>query len=394
MAELSQPTLGILRRILEQLRSEEPKTTKFWKDALFDFGFAPVVIDFAASYEFRWGEIISDLFVGKFGRQNEYFANALSPYNCEQTLKRLAALALFHSRGIPIGDKFRKSLTEDGFDLKADSGNDFLVPVDVQQKLDSSLTDEESQTKPTMPPSNPGILVLISHSSKDADLALALIELLRAGLGLVPTQIRCSSVDGYRLPAGVNTDVRLRKEIAGAGVLVGLLTPDGLASTYVLFELGARWGNGQFMIPLLAGVKPEDMRGPHRVLNALSCSNESQLIQFIEDTGKELEIQPQSSASYLDKVRNVKKLSDAVENRSIRSASAPEMVYEESVYWKMENGKREGPYCPNCYDNKHQTIHLNPGATKGTYGCGTCGNGFHINEYTPRPTRRRPFSSR
>jgi len=75
-------------------------------------------------------------------------------------------------------------------------------------------------------------------------------------------------------------------------------------------------------------------------------------------------------------------------------AQHEELIFEESVYWKRKNGAREGPYCPVCYDDKHKAIHLNPGATKGTYGCGACRNSFRTNEYDPRPHRRRPFSSR
>jgi hypothetical protein len=120
--ELSQPTLGLLRRVLEDMQPEDilvqDEIVKLWKDALFDFGFAPAIIDVAASYGFKWSDVISDLFVGRFGRQNSYFSNAMSPFLCEQTLKRLAALGLFHSRGISMGDEFRRSLGEDGFDLK------------------------------------------------------------------------------------------------------------------------------------------------------------------------------------------------------------------------------------------------------------------------------------
>jgi hypothetical protein len=52
------------------------------------------------------------------------------------------------------------------------------------------------------------------------------------------------------------------------------------------------------------------------------------------------------------------------------------MVFEDSLCWKRKNGEREGPYCPNCYDDKKKEIHLTPGATKGTYSCGICQNGF------------------
>jgi hypothetical protein len=71
-----------------------------------------------------------------------------------------------------------------------------------------------------------------------------------------------------------------------------------------------------------------------------------------------------------------------------------EMVFEEAVYWKLRNEMRQGPYCPVCYDDKQKEIHLTPGATKGTYGCGVCKNSFTTKEYDPRPVRRRPFSVR
>jgi hypothetical protein len=146
-AEFSQPTLGLLRRILEEMQPEEilvpEEIVSFWKNTLFDFSFAPAIIELAESYGFKWGEIISDLFVGRFGRQNSYFSNAVSPYTCEQTLKRLAALGLFHSRGTALGDEFRQSLSEDGFDLKAGADDDLSVPPDVQQKLKSPLDPVE-----------------------------------------------------------------------------------------------------------------------------------------------------------------------------------------------------------------------------------------------------------
>ena len=157
-----------------------------------------------------------------------------------------------------------------------------------------------------------GILVLISHSGKDVDLASELTELLRAGIGLRAEQIRCSSVDGYRLPGGVNAEAQLRAEINAAKVLIGLITASSLSSAYVLFELGARWGAGLFMIPLLAGIKPEEMRGPLSLFNALSCSSEAQLHQLLADVAKPLGLSVQSPASYLRYITAVKQEAEAI----------------------------------------------------------------------------------
>jgi hypothetical protein len=149
------------------------------------------------------------------------------------------------------------------------------------------------------------LLVLISHSSKDELLASALIDLLRSALGLSPNQIRCSSVDGYRLPAGVNTDAQLRAEVTASKVLLGVITPNSLASPYVLFELGARWGAGAVMIPLLAGVTPDKLRGPLSGMNTLLCSSEEQLHQALSETGAHLDLPVQSPAAYLKQLKNV-----------------------------------------------------------------------------------------
>ena len=239
---------------------------------------------------------------------------------------------------------------------------------------------------------NQGILVFISHSSKDADLALALIELLKAGLGLLSNQIRCSSVDGYRLPVGVNSEAKLREEVNEAKAVIGLITPSSLSSAFVMFELGARWGANQYLAPLLAGVKPAELRGPLSLLNALSSSSEAQLHQLLENISAQLGLSLQSAASYTRYISAVKQLSEGIVAPTVVKLSGKEeMVFEESVYWKRQNGQREGPYCPVCYDDNQKVVHLNPGATRGTYGCGVCRNDFRTKEYNPRPVRRRPI---
>ncbi len=209
-------------------------------------------------------------------------------------------------------EKFQATLIGSIRELEAIVSASEARPTSAQLKAGYAA----AASSPTV---NQGIRVLISHSSKDKPLAEALINLLRSGLGLLASQIRCSSVDGYRLPAGVNTDDQLREEIKTVTVLIGLLTANSLSSTYVLFELGARWAAELFMIPLLAGIKPEEMRGPHGVLNALSCEAEGQLIQLVEDTGRELNITPQSAAAYLPQVRAVKALAESIAASSAQS---------------------------------------------------------------------------
>jgi len=104
--------------------------------------------------------------------------------------------------------------------------------------------------------------VFISHSAADKELARGLINLLRLAIpSISPTRIRCTSVPGYRLPGGADADDQLRKEMVDARVFIGLITPESLTSTYVLFELGARWGAQLQLTPLLAaGMSTYELR--------------------------------------------------------------------------------------------------------------------------------------
>lgn len=142
------------------------------------------------------------------------------------------------------------------------------------------------------------LLIFISHSSRDEDVALSLIELLKAALDLKDKQIRCTSVDGFRLPAGANTDDVLKAEVLEARAFIGLITPNSLASAYVLFELGARWGARLHMVPLLAGIRPDDLKGPLKAINSVSADNIAQIHQLLSDLADVLDLRLQGAAGY------------------------------------------------------------------------------------------------
>jgi hypothetical protein len=82
--------------------------------------------------------------------------------------------------------------------------------------------------------------VFISHSSRDKELAEALVELLRLALNLKGNEVLCTSVEGSRLAGGADTDETIREEILEVPVFIGLLSDASVESAYVLFELGAR----------------------------------------------------------------------------------------------------------------------------------------------------------
>src|SRR5947209_5685917 len=83
--------------------------------------------------------------------------------------------------------------------------------------------------------------IFISHSSADESLASALVDLLLSSILLEDSDIRCTSVPGHKLPVGSDFASTLRDDIGESSVVIGLITPHALTSSWVLFELGATW---------------------------------------------------------------------------------------------------------------------------------------------------------
>lgn len=143
------------------------------------------------------------------------------------------------------------------------------------------------------------IRLFISHSSSDTKLAERVTDLLQVALHLSSKSIRCTSVAGYRLPAGADTDERLRREVHEAEAFIGIVSAGSLRSTYVLFELGARWGANRPLIPLLAPRTPMSLlSGPLVGLNALRANNRSDLTQLVENLSEVLKITVARAVDY------------------------------------------------------------------------------------------------
>jgi hypothetical protein len=114
------------------------------------------------------------------------------------------------------------------------------------------------------------VAAFISHSSQDHVIAEAVVNLLRTAFRFRAAEILCTSVDGHKLAGGADTEEELRSKVREAGILISIITPASVTSSYVLFELGARWGCNRPFIPLLAaGLKPSDLREPLKSKNAL-----------------------------------------------------------------------------------------------------------------------------
>jgi len=125
--------------------------------------------------------------------------------------------------------------------------------------------------------------VFISHRHKDEPIVSALTALLEQAFHVESTDIRCTSVQPYMLTPGERTSELLRKEIAGAELVIGVLSPDTTESNYVLCELGASWGRDVPTFPvLIRGATFADVPSPLSERHSISLENEENCLQLID----------------------------------------------------------------------------------------------------------------
>jgi hypothetical protein len=164
-------------------------------------------------------------------------------------------------------------------------------------------------------PMNNDIDIFISHSSSDAEIAKLLIEIVRKAFNIPGERIRCTSVPGYKLKAGATTDDEIKKEIFTSKAFIGLLTRESFSSTYVLFELGARWGANLPLIPLICDKAGAALlNGPIKNINALSAVDSSDMLQFLHDLGETLSLEPENPSGYISDIEKLKKIIIGTEN--------------------------------------------------------------------------------
>ncbi|MBK8146191.1 MAG: toll/interleukin-1 receptor domain-containing protein [Bacteroidetes bacterium] len=115
--------------------------------------------------------------------------------------------------------------------------------------------------------------IFISHRHKDNPIADLFVKLIKCAFIIENHDIRCTSLPPHALSVGSNIFETLKEEVKNAEIVLGLISKSVDESEYVLFELGASWGNSIPTFPLLiTGAIPNDIpdhkqKSDHRVFN-------------------------------------------------------------------------------------------------------------------------------
>ena len=58
-----------------------------------------------------------------------------------------------------------------------------------------------------------------------------------------------------------------------------------------------------------------------------------------------------------------------------------QLRFENDIYWLEEEGEKEGPFCPRCYDGKKTLMHLVQAGSPDFYKCPDRECGFIVKKY-------------
>lgn len=101
--------------------------------------------------------------------------------------------------------------------------------------------------------------MFISHSHLDKPFMNLICDFLKTS-ELVEEEIRCTSVPGHGFMMGEKIEGAIRREIKKSKIVIGIFTKKSLKSQNVMLELGAGWGFGKVLIPILGPqVKVSDL---------------------------------------------------------------------------------------------------------------------------------------
>ncbi len=190
--------------------------------------------------------------------------------------------------------------------------------------------------------------IFISHSSANQEVVKHFIELLIKAFKIDESKIRCTSVPGYKLPSGVNVDSTLKKEIIDSKVFIGFITEESLVSTYVLFELGARWGTDLgFRLINIDGSLFGKLKAPLSNHHISNISERSELYQILNELKDDLGYNPYNSNAIESNVHQLLELIGSLnevtlEKEALHGKSTDEYSLIEMDILKSADGKNDG----------------------------------------------------
>jgi hypothetical protein len=190
-----------------------------------------------------------------------------------------------------------------GVDYSEDHLRCFRRDFEILIKTITSLIEELQETdesEETLSPSSNKIYekIFVSHSSKDKEIVEELIDILES-MGVNPSQIFCSSFEGYGIPLGSNFLDAIKSEINKNVLVLFVLSENFYSSPVCLCEMGATWVLSKDHVPVI--VPPftfERIEGVIPLSQGLSINDELKLNLLRDKIVEMFQITSQSMSAW------------------------------------------------------------------------------------------------
>lgn len=171
----------------------------------------------------------------------------------------------------------------------------------------------------------PTLDLFVSHADEDTeDIVKPLVEFLRHALRIERERVRCTSIPEYAHPLGDKTAETLRQEVTTARYVLGLISERSVESSWVLFELGARWGAnaGNLIALVVPGARMKILPDPLKDPMAGRVDDAPRLRKLVTEMARGLgkELDPQDYEEKLDAL--ARKMQNLARRERARSTPA------------------------------------------------------------------------
>lgn len=146
------------------------------------------------------------------------------------------------------------------------------------------------------------ISLFISHASVDSPVVKAFVNLLEAGIGVLPQNIFCTSIKGQGIRPGAEFKSFIRENLGGATTVIALISENYYNSPFSMCELGGSWLQAKDFIPILVPpIRFGDMKAVLNGLQALRIESEEDLDELRDELADRLGIKPQPTPRWNEK---------------------------------------------------------------------------------------------
>lgn len=196
-------------------------------------------------------------------------------------------------------------------------------------------------------------VIFISHSTKNKELVKQVVDLLQTGMGIARNDIFCTLLNG-ELRTGEDFVSDIKKNMQECKMVIAVITPEYLQSSFCMMELGAAWIQTPYLCPFLAGdVDYQDLeRSPLKGIQMRKLNDEADLYAVFDEMAGQKIIPSINSLQFKEKVQ------EFLQFMAQKTAVNGPLVYPDAnAYYDVEIEQvRKVPVPYRCYKIKGRLV--------------------------------------